>query len=182
MSQNRQSHAERRQETQTKLIRVAREMFGTGGYNATNIEDIAKACNLTIRPIYHYFGSKLGLFEAVIKNIEQETVEIINDMGEAKASDIWSGFMENCEDPKYRQIMLIDAPTLLGRKRMNEGAAVRAALSKSAAVLGRKPDGLSMTLLFGALSSAAFYIAENGAKPGDYDRIRDIIDFFSDQK
>lgn len=181
MGQTRRTHAERREETRKKLIVVARRMFGENGYSASSLEDIAKACGVTIRPIYHYFQNKLGLFEAVIQSIEDEGVQTIETMEDASASDIWSGFMKNCEDPHYRQIMLIDAPTLLGRQRMNSGRVVNAARDKSANVLGRRPDGLSMSLLFGALSNAAFYIAENGVELEDYARIRDLIDFFSSE-
>jgi len=38
---------------------------------------------------------------------------------------------------------------------------------------------MTMSLLFGALSSAAFYIAEHGAAPEDYHRIRALIEFHS---
>lgn len=98
MSSVRRSHAERRMEIRENLLTVAKEMFGERGYNETHIEDIAKACNLTIRPIYHYYESKLGLFGAVIQNIEEDRVQAIENMSDASASDIslnqarrWSG-------------------------------------------------------------------------------------------
>jgi len=62
---------------------------------------------------------------------------------------------------------------------MTEGVITTAAREESAKVLGRRPDGMTMSLLFGALSSAAFYIAEHGATPEDYDRIRALIEFHS---
>lgn len=87
--------------------------------------------------------------------------------------------MKNCEDPIFRQIILIDGPTLLGRKRMADGAITRAAKGRSANAMDHRPDGLTMSLLFGALSNAAIYIAEHGASPEDYDKIKALINFHS---
>lgn len=177
----RRTQAERRAETQTRLLSVARELFGRHGYTDTSIEDIATQCDLTVRPIYHYFGSKLGLFEAVTKQIEHDIVKNIEGRINATPEDIWSGFMKNCEDPIFRQIILIDGPILLGRSRMANGAITQAAKGRSADVMERRPDGLTMSLLFGALSSAALYIAENGASPDDYNKIKALIDFHSNK-
>lgn len=177
--QQRRSHAERREATKAGLVKAARQLFGERGYAETGIEDIAAACNVTIRPIYHYFENKLGLFKAVIEDIEQESLSQIYEHEAPSIADIWSGFMKNCEDPHYRQIILIDAPLLLGRRHVNEGPITTAAREESAKVLGRRPDGLTMSLLFGALSNAAFYIAENGASQKDYETIRELIEFHS---
>lgn len=178
----RRTHAERREATKASLVAEARRLFGEQGYSDTGIEDIAAACGVTIRPIYHYFENKLGLFKAVIEDIEQESIAKIQSHEMPSVEHIWSGFMKNCEDPHYRQIILIDAPNLLGRQYMSEGAMTIAAREESAKVMGRSPDGLTMSLLFGALSNAAFYIAENGASQSDYDRIRDLIEFHSRKK
>lgn len=175
----RRTQAERREATQNSLISAARQAFGEQGYSETSLEDIAAACNVTIRPIYHYFDNKLGLFKAVVENIERESIAKIQSVENADISNIWTGFMQNCEDPHYRQIILIDAPTLLGRCIVTEGAISAAAREKSAKVLGRRPDGITMSLLFGALSSAALYIAEHGAAAEDYDRIRALVEFHS---
>lgn len=175
----RRTQTERREATQKALIAAARHAFGERGYAETSLEDIAAACDVTIRPIYHYFENKLGLFKAVVENIERESIAKIQSHENANISNIWTGFMENCEDPHYRQIILVDAPTLLGHRSVTQGAVTTIAREKSAEVLGRRPDGMTMSLLFGALSSAALYIAEHGAGPEDYERIRALIEFHS---
>jgi len=179
MNTLRRTQAERREATQKSLIAAARKAFGERGYAETSLEDIAAACGVTIRPIYHYFENKLGLFKAVVEDIERENVAKIHSRESPDIADIWSGFMENCEDPHYRQIILIDAPTLLGRRAMTEGAITTAAREASAEVMGRRPNGMTMSLLFGALANAAFYIAEHDASPEDYERIRALIEFHS---
>jgi len=167
----RRTQAERREATQASLITAARRIFGEKGYADASLEEIAS--------VYHYFKNKLGLFTAVVQDIERENVAQIRAHDQATIADIWSGFMRNCEDPHFRQIILIDAPTLLGRRRMTEGAIATAAREESAKVLGRRPDGLTMSLLFGALSNAALFIGENGASEEDYNRIRALIEFHS---
>ncbi|MGB0906417.1 MAG: TetR/AcrR family transcriptional regulator [Maricaulaceae bacterium] len=175
----RRTQAERREATQASLLSAARRLFGERGYADTSLDDIAAECDLTVRPIYHYFENKLGLFKAVTEDLERESVAKIQNHAAPTTADIWAGFMRNCEDPHYRQILLVDAPALLGRSRMTEGAISLAAREESAKVIGVNPDGITMSLLFGALSSAALYIAENGASPQDYERIRSLIEFHS---
>ena len=175
----RRTQAERREATQAQLLAAARRIFGEKGYAETSLEEIAAACDMTIRPVYHYFENKLGLFEAVTEQIEAEIVGNIENRKDARPEDIWTGFMRNCEDPHFRQIILIDGPTLLGRRRVNEGPITLAVRENAADMFGARPDGLTMSLLMGALSQAALYIAEHGAKPSDYAKIRDLIEFHS---
>jgi AcrR family transcriptional regulator len=173
------TQAQRREATQASLLAAARAQFGQKGYAGASLEDIAAACGVTVRPIYHYFENKLGLFKAVTEDMERQHVRQLKSHDDPDITDIWSRFMAYCEDPHFRQIILIDAPTLLGRRRMTEGAMSVAGREESAKVLGRRPDGLTMSLLFGALSNAALYIAENGASPEDYETIKALIDFHS---
>ena len=175
----RRTQAERRAETQAAVRAAARQLFGEKGYAETSIEDIALLCGMTVRPVYHYFENKLGLFTAVTEQIEQEIIDNMQGRDNAGPQDIWTGFMANCEDPHFRQIILIDGPTLLGRRRLSEGAITTAVRQQAADMFGARPDGLTMTLLMGALSSAALYIAEQGATPEDYDKIRRLIEFYS---
>ena len=170
---------ERREATQASLLSSARGLFGAHGYAKTSLEDIAADCRLTVAPIYHYYKSKLGLFSAVIEQIEAELVSEIEVREDADSMDVLSGFMNRCEDPYFRQIILIDGPALLGNRRMMDGPVTKALRKNSAQIFGRKPDGLSMTMLMAALSSAALYIAENGAERDDYDKIRDLIEYHS---
>jgi len=173
------TQADRRQATRAKLLAAAQRLFGERGYADTSLEDIAEACDMTIRPIYHYYESKLGLFAAVVEEIESTMVREIEGHIEPNQSDIWSGFMASCEDPHFRQIILIDAPNLLGHRMAMDGAITKAARERAAALFGRKPDGLTMNMLMGALTNAALYIAEHGADEQDYEKIRDLIDFHS---
>lgn len=176
----RRSQADRREETVSKLLLAARRLFGERGYGETSLEEIAEACDMTIRPVYHYFESKLGLFAAMVEQMEGEMLASAEDVANATPTDIWTSFVQRCEDPHFRQIMLIDAPNLLGHRRTTEGAMTRSARYRTAKLLGKNPDGLAMNMLMGALSQAALYIGERGASAEDYGTIRELIDFYSE--
>jgi len=109
-TQARRTQAQRREATQANLIAAARKAFGVKGYAETSLEDIAAACDVTIRPIYHYFENKLGMFRAVVANIEQENVAKIKGHDNPDIADIWDGslppnYPHRCTDairsPRY---------------------------------------------------------------------------------
>ena len=50
--------------TAPRILRVAMQVFGRRGYEATSMKEIAKAANLTVGSIYHYYPSKADLFIA----------------------------------------------------------------------------------------------------------------------
>jgi AcrR family transcriptional regulator len=49
-------------DTREKLALVAVRLFSTKGYSGTSIRDIAKGMGMSISNIYHYSGSKEGVF------------------------------------------------------------------------------------------------------------------------
>ena len=53
-------------DTQSVAIASARELFLTRGLEATRIEDVREASGISTGSLYHHFGSKFGLLEAVV--------------------------------------------------------------------------------------------------------------------
>jgi AcrR family transcriptional regulator len=51
-----------------KILQVASRLFAERGYSNVSIRDVCKAAQTTAPMIYYYFGSKKGLFNAVVKN------------------------------------------------------------------------------------------------------------------
>ena len=49
-----------------KIIECAVKLFSTKGYDAVGIQEIVDAAGITKPTLYHYFGSKKGLLEAII--------------------------------------------------------------------------------------------------------------------
>ena len=55
-------------DSRTALLDAAAEEFARGGLKGTRIREIVQRSGVSERMIYHYFGSKEGLFRAVIEH------------------------------------------------------------------------------------------------------------------
>ncbi|WP_442504118.1 TetR/AcrR family transcriptional regulator [Marinivivus vitaminiproducens] len=107
-------------ETRAKLIAAGRHAFATRGYADAAAEDLTAEAGLTRGALYHHFGGKPGLLEAVIAQIDMEISERLRAVVE-KAGTPWDGFVEECIawielalDPEIRRIVLLDGPAVLG--------------------------------------------------------------------
>lgn len=163
------TQADRRQTSRQAVLLSACKLFGEKGYSNTSLEDIAADCGLTITPIYHYFGNKKALFAAVISVMEERIVDrmdegvAVNKMPEAIAH--WRAFLDLCEDPGFRQIVLVDSPAILGRDRWADSAVTQAAkalvVDKSQKNIRRRyRQELYGRIIMAAFTEAALMIAE----------------------
>ena len=57
------------QATRTAILKAATKVFAKYGYDGGSVDKISKAAKSVDRMIYYYFGSKEGLFVAVIESI-----------------------------------------------------------------------------------------------------------------
>lgn len=57
------------QETQESILRAATRIFAKHGFSGGRIDQISKAAQSHDRMIYYYFGSKEGLYIAVLENL-----------------------------------------------------------------------------------------------------------------
>ncbi len=55
------------EDKQDKILRAALGEFGKYGYKKTSVEQIAKEAQISKSMIFHYFQSKLGLYEYLVK-------------------------------------------------------------------------------------------------------------------
>lgn len=107
-------------ETRGKLIAAARKAFGEVGYAAASMDDFTAAAGLTRGALYHHFGDKKGLLEAVIWQIDAEMGTRLAEIS-AAADDPWEGFVAECVayvemalEPEIQRILLLDGPAVLG--------------------------------------------------------------------
>ncbi len=49
-----------------RLIRTGCQLFASSGYDAVAVQEIVSTVGVTKPTLYHYFGSKQGLFEAIL--------------------------------------------------------------------------------------------------------------------
>lgn len=107
-------------ETRAKLIAAGRRAFGEQGYAAASMDDFTAAAGLTRGALYHHFGGKKGLFEAVVREIDAEMATRLATIV-AAAPTHWDGFVEEnigyvgmALDPDVQRILLRDGPAILG--------------------------------------------------------------------
>lgn len=112
--------AQKMEETRAKLIRAAREAFATKGYAAASMDELTAEAGLTRGALYHNFGGKQGLMQAVVDQIDQEMVERML-VAQARAASRWEGLLEEgvayiemALEPEVQRIMLLDGPAVLG--------------------------------------------------------------------
>ena len=55
--------------TRRRLMKAAEKLFAKKGCGGTSIDDICQASGVNCRMIYHYFGSKDGLYMAVLESV-----------------------------------------------------------------------------------------------------------------
>lgn len=108
------------EETRAKLVRAARKAFAGQGYAAASMDELTAAVGLTRGALYHNFGDKKGLLQAVIDQIDAEMVVRLR-AAQDRAATPWLGFLdeytayiEMALDPEIQRIMLLDGPAVLG--------------------------------------------------------------------
>ncbi|HUB98688.1 MAG TPA: TetR/AcrR family transcriptional regulator [Solirubrobacterales bacterium] len=177
MNVKRRSQAERSEATRNALIAAARRLFTEKGYEGVSAEEIVREAGVTRGALYHHFGGKAELLEAVYERLEAESTErvahIVLDSDlhspiEAMKAGI-EAFLDECAEPELRQIALHDAPAVLGWDRWREiGAAnglglIEASLAAAieAGEIRQLPVGPTAHLLLGALDEAAMLVARS---------------------
>jgi AcrR family transcriptional regulator len=60
-----------------RLLATATELFTTRGYAATSVREIVEGAGVTKPILYHHFGSKEGIFQALIQKMEHELEQML---------------------------------------------------------------------------------------------------------
>jgi AcrR family transcriptional regulator len=54
-------------DNRSNILLCALQLFSTRGYDAVGVQEIVEAAGITKPTLYHYFGSKQGLLDALLK-------------------------------------------------------------------------------------------------------------------
>lgn len=175
--------------TRTKLIAAARHSFAKIGFAATSMDELCAEIGLTRGALYHHFGSKEGLFDAVVVAVDAE----INAKLAAtwvSTADSWEAFQTCCRtylalalDPEIQRIVLKDAPAILGQRLreidansslgpMTEGLKQ---LMVEDRIHKADPEALAR-LLNGAMVDAALWIAARDNPSDALDKAQKALD------
>ena len=175
MERKRRTQAERTAATRGALTDAARRLWAERGYVAVGTPEIAAAAGVTRGAMYHQFADKAALFRHVADVVEGDVTRRIAATVAASgatepasalhaAVDAW---LDACETAEVRQILLLDAPVVLGWEgfrdiMLTHGLGLTEALLQAAMDAGQLPPQPPRTLahvLIGALDEAAMVVA-----------------------
>lgn len=84
----RRTQAERRRETRARLLASARRTFARHGYHGTSLERVSENAGCTKGALYDHFGSKEGLFLALLDDQFAARIEQAQRGGELPPSKV----------------------------------------------------------------------------------------------
>jgi len=116
--------------TQKLILRHAMAEFAIKGYDGARVDSIARRCGLSKNMLYHYFGSKEGLFIAVLEDAyetfraDQQDIEIRStDPVEAMQRLIAHTFFALLENQKF--IALLNSENLHKGRHIRRSRVIR---------------------------------------------------------
>jgi len=185
------TQAERSAATQGALVGAARRLWGQRGYAAVSTPEIAKAAGVTRGAMYHQYADKSELFLAVLEAVEADVIEQLGAAVAAArpespagalrvAADAW---LEVASEPEVRQLVLLDAPSVLGWAGFREislryGLGMTEQLLSAAIEAGEiasQPVRPLATIMIGALDEAAMSIANAEDAAREKDDVRTVV-------
>ncbi len=176
------------EETRTKLIGAARKAFAEKGYAAASMDDLTAEAGLTRGALYHNFGDKKGLLQAVIDQIDGEMLarlRLVQDRAEdpwQAVLDEYTAYIEMALEPEIQRIMLLDGPAVLGEPSRwpNQTACLRRTTGIIETLIDTgvvKPvDAEAAALILnGAALNASLWIAASEDPPAVYEKAVDAF-------
>jgi len=157
--------------TAARVLATARDLMIERGYDEVGLEEVAAAAGVTRGAVYHHYGSKRGLFEAVLADVQREIAAVVEA---AATGDPWQrlvsgsrAFLAATVDPRVRRVLLIEAPAVLGwetwrrHDAAQSGRLLEEALAELAAAGELRDVSISAAaaLLNGAMNEATLWIA-----------------------
>ena len=175
MEIKRRTQEERSAATRDALLSAARKLWGQRGYAEVGTPEIAKEAGVTRGAMYHQFADKAALFRGVVEAVEQDVMArmatIVASSGATTPADAIraavDAWLEVSGDPAVRQLILLDAPAVLGWAGFRDVAQryslgmTEQLLSEAirAGQLAEQPVRPLATVMIGALDEAAMAIA-----------------------
>ena len=185
-----QTKRQQTEATTRRILAAARELFTSNGYAGTSTEQVVIKAGVTRGALYHHYRNKEALFEAVFFELQEEIGTRISQSG-ASEKDLWVDlvlgccvFLDACCEPSVRQIVILDAPAVLGTAAWR-GADERYSthqLRNCLQMLAEKGDlseidvDMATDMLNGALNEAALAIGASPDPRSAYKEATKVLD------
>jgi AcrR family transcriptional regulator len=138
--------------TRQHIIATATRLFADDGYEGTSIEAVLRECGISRGALYHHFASKEALFTEVLEVTEARVGEIITAAAQGAGNPLdalragCAAWLSLAHDPVVKQVVLIDAPSVVGWQAWRE--------IDGRYALGLLKSGLRMAAMMGRVPSA----------------------------
>jgi AcrR family transcriptional regulator len=191
MESKRRTQADRSAATRGALVAAARRLWGERGYAAVGTPEVARAAGVTRGAMYHQFADKLALFAAVVEAVEEDVgARLTRRIAEAGATRpgealrvAVDGWLEISAEPEVRQLVLLDAPAVLGwaafrdvAQRHGLGMAERLLqAAMDAGEIPRQPVRALAHVLIGALDEAVLLQATAEDPAAARGEVREVL-------
>lgn len=112
--------------TRARIVRAAGELFASRGYEATSIEAVLEKSGVSRGALYHHFRDKEDLFVAVLEALEARIADATVRASRGIADPVGAllagcnAWLDVSRDPAVRQIVMIDAPAVVGWQKWRE--------------------------------------------------------------
>jgi AcrR family transcriptional regulator len=155
------------------IVTSARRVFGTQGYERTQLEQVARLAGVTIDTLLSHFKTKKLLFEAVFSEVHMELVTASSTAAARVQRPIdmfvaaFDAYLDAMVEPAVQRIAMLDAVEVLGFARFNELdekftlgplTAVMKAVADEGRISVKDPENVAR-LLLGAVTRGAMHIA-----------------------
>lgn len=107
----------------TEVLDKAKNTFWLKGYNGTSMQDLVDATGLNRSSLYNSFGSKMELFEASLRQYQQESGQVFDKARQKNRNAIetigliFLYVMDDMKnDPQSKGCMIINCATELGNQ------------------------------------------------------------------
>lgn len=191
MEIKRRTQVERSAATRESLIAAARRLWGRRGYAEVGTPEIAAEAGVTRGAMYHQFADKAALFREVVEAVERDLMgrlaTSVADSGATTPADMIraavDGWLDVSGDPEVRQLLLLDAPGVLGWAGFRDVAqryslGMTEQLITEAIRVGQLADlpvRPTATVLIGALDEAAMSIATADDPERAHAEVRQVL-------
>ncbi len=175
-------------ETGRRIIRCAETRFAADGYAAASLDAIAVDSGVTRGAVYHHFGSKAGLFAAVVEGLQSAVGDAVAARAEqvdGPSAQLRAGchrFLDVVTAGPASRILLVDAPAVLGWaewRRLDAHHSGRH-LAEAIAAIGAHPADALTQLLSGGMNEIALWIVESGDDADAIERAHAALDLVLD--
>ena len=154
-----------RAQREERMLDAALRNFGARGFRSASMDEIARDSGITKPLLYHYFGSKEGLYQACA---ERERARLFDGLEAASMAAaphqrlrvFVEGYFAYLEEHRgARWLLYGDVSVKATNERHERNAAVVIRLVRATAdELGRSPDATTLTVVARALIGAGYHV------------------------